>query len=53
MGDWNTVTILRKRPPKPSTMKSEQVIKYIWYYLFNYTYYYYFRPSIKLDERVQ
>jgi len=25
MSDWNTVTILRKRPPKPSTMKSEQV----------------------------
>ncbi|NP_001155637.1 endothelial differentiation-related factor 1 homolog [Acyrthosiphon pisum] len=26
MSDWNTVTILRKRPPKPSTMKSEQAI---------------------------
>ncbi|XP_050541340.1 endothelial differentiation-related factor 1 homolog [Daktulosphaira vitifoliae] len=26
MSDWNTVTILRKKPPKPSTMKSEQAI---------------------------
>lgn len=26
MADWETVTILRKKPPKASAMKSEQVI---------------------------
>jgi hypothetical protein len=25
MADWETVTILRKKPPKASAMKSEQV----------------------------
>ncbi|XKL59251.1 hypothetical protein PGB90_000267 [Kerria lacca] len=26
MGDWETVTILKKRPPKPSTMKTEKAV---------------------------
>lgn len=28
MADWETVTVLRKKPPKPSTMKTEKVYKY-------------------------
>lgn len=27
MSDWETVTVLRKRPPKPSTMKTEKVMQ--------------------------
>ncbi|KAK7584194.1 hypothetical protein V9T40_005157 [Parthenolecanium corni] len=26
MSDWETVTVLRKKPPKPSTMKTEKAI---------------------------
>lgn len=32
MGDWETVTVLRKRPPKPSTMKTEKVSYKINYF---------------------
>lgn len=26
MSDWDTVTVLKKRPPKASAMKSEQAV---------------------------